>query len=111
MREGVDGEWVWFQQVLIDCDIMLQKQKEKFRNTMIPEFTKKLKAVLDEFNNAGQTHSIFHTLIYIIHLIWARWCSSLRFVLFFSHYSSVEGLFKTDNQVSVNNPGSMIRSK
>nr|XP_040043942.1 dynein heavy chain 2, axonemal isoform X1 [Gasterosteus aculeatus aculeatus] len=61
MREGVDGEWVWFQQVLIDCDIMLQKQKEKFRNTMIPEFTKKLKAVLDEFNNAGPFDSKLST--------------------------------------------------
>lgn len=37
MREVLVGEWVRLQQVVIDCDIMLQKQKEQFRNSMIPE--------------------------------------------------------------------------
>uniref|UniRef100_A0A8C2ZK56 Dynein axonemal heavy chain 2 n=1 Tax=Cyclopterus lumpus TaxID=8103 RepID=A0A8C2ZK56_CYCLU len=53
MREVLNGEWVWFQQVVINCDIMLQKTKEKFRDSMIPEVIKKIKTMLEEFNITG----------------------------------------------------------
>ncbi|XP_054461370.1 dynein axonemal heavy chain 2-like [Anoplopoma fimbria] len=61
MREVLNGEWVWFQQVLIDSDIMLQKQKEKFRNSIIPEFMKKIETILQEFNSRGPFDSALST--------------------------------------------------
>ncbi|KAK9521280.1 hypothetical protein VZT92_021099 [Zoarces viviparus] len=53
MREVLDGDWVWFQQVLIDSEIMLQKEKESFTNSIIPEFLKKIKTIVQEFNSTG----------------------------------------------------------
>lgn len=56
MREMLNGEWVWFQQVLIDSDIMLQKHKEKFKNSLIlssEELKKKIQTTLQEFNSTG----------------------------------------------------------
>ncbi|KAM6908086.1 dynein axonemal heavy chain 2-like [Lycodopsis pacificus] len=61
MREVLKGEWVWFQQVLIDSDIMLQKQKENFRNSIIPEFLKKIKTIVQEFNSTGPFDSALST--------------------------------------------------
>ncbi|KAF3697610.1 Dynein heavy chain 2, axonemal Axonemal beta dynein heavy chain 2 Ciliary dynein heavy chain 2 [Channa argus] len=61
MREMLNGEWVWFQQVLIDSEIMLQKHKEKFKNSFIlssEEFKKKIQATLQEFNSTGETQSL-----------------------------------------------------
>lgn len=69
MREVLNGKWVWYQQVLIDSDIMLQKHKEKFKNGLVvssEEFKKKIQTTLEEFNSAGHTFTLFHTLIYII---------------------------------------------
>jgi len=60
MREVLVGEWVRLQQVVIDCDIMLQKQKEQFRNSMIPEIIKKIKTMLEEFNSTGHTLAFSH---------------------------------------------------
>ncbi|XP_075968107.1 dynein axonemal heavy chain 2 [Anarhichas minor] len=61
MREVLNGEWVWFQQVLIDSGIMLQKQKENFRNSIIPEFLKKIKTIVQEFNSTGPFDSALST--------------------------------------------------
>lgn len=58
LREVLNEEWVWFQQVLIDSDIMLQKHKEKFKNSLIlssEEFKKKIQTIVQEFNSTGHT--------------------------------------------------------
>ncbi|XP_035806180.2 dynein axonemal heavy chain 2 [Amphiprion ocellaris] len=60
MRDALNEEWVWFQQMLIDSDIMLQKQKEKFRNNLISsseELKKKIDAAVQAFNNKGPLKS------------------------------------------------------
>uniref|UniRef100_A0A3Q3RVK4 Dynein axonemal heavy chain 2 n=1 Tax=Mastacembelus armatus TaxID=205130 RepID=A0A3Q3RVK4_9TELE len=64
MREMLNGEWVWFQQVLIDSDIMMQKHKEKFKNSFIlssEEFKKKIQTTLQEFSNTGPFDSTLST--------------------------------------------------
>ncbi|XP_028992315.1 dynein axonemal heavy chain 2 isoform X2 [Betta splendens] len=64
MREVLNDEWVWFQQVLIDSDIMLQKHKEKFKNSFIlsfEEFKKKIQDTLQEFNSTGPFDSALST--------------------------------------------------
>ncbi|KAI3375810.1 hypothetical protein L3Q82_004092 [Scortum barcoo] len=64
MREVLNGDWVWFQQVLIDSDIMLQKHKEKFKNGLIisaEEFKKKIQATLQEFSSTGPFDSALTT--------------------------------------------------
>uniref|UniRef100_A0A4W6ECP9 Dynein axonemal heavy chain 2 n=1 Tax=Lates calcarifer TaxID=8187 RepID=A0A4W6ECP9_LATCA len=64
MREMLNGEWVWFQQVLIDSDIMLQKHKEKFKNSLIlssEELKKKIQTTLQEFNSTGPFDSALST--------------------------------------------------
>lgn len=71
MREVLNEEWVWFQQVLIDSNIMLQKHKEKFKSSLIlssEEFKKKIQTALQEFNNTGLTLSLLlcHSLMCII---------------------------------------------
>ncbi|XP_041842513.1 dynein heavy chain 2, axonemal [Melanotaenia boesemani] len=56
MREGLNEEWVMFQQMLIDSDIMLQKNKEKFKNNLIlssEEFKTKIENTVEEFNKKG----------------------------------------------------------
>ncbi|XP_070785989.1 dynein axonemal heavy chain 2 [Enoplosus armatus] len=60
----LNGEWVWFQQVLIDSDVMLQKHKEKFKNSLIlssEEFKKKIQTTLLEFNSTGPFDSVLST--------------------------------------------------
>ncbi|XP_039997326.1 dynein heavy chain 2, axonemal [Xiphias gladius] len=64
MREVLNGEWVWFQQVLIDSDIMLQKHQEKFKNSIIlssEEFKKKIQTTLQECNSTGPFDSALST--------------------------------------------------
>ncbi|XP_068440309.1 dynein axonemal heavy chain 2 [Clinocottus analis] len=61
MREMLNGQWVWFQQMVIDSDVMLQKQKDKFRNSMVPEVIKKIKTMVQEFNNTGPFNSTVST--------------------------------------------------
>ncbi|KAF1380471.1 hypothetical protein PFLUV_G00164080 [Perca fluviatilis] len=63
-REMLNGEWVWFQQVLIDSDIMLQKHKEKFKNNLIlssEDFKKKIQTTLQEFKSIGPFDSALTT--------------------------------------------------
>ncbi|KAM9335593.1 LOW QUALITY PROTEIN: dynein axonemal heavy chain 2 [Symphorus nematophorus] len=64
MREVLNDEWVWFQQVLIDSNIMLQKHKEKFKNGLIlssEELKKKIQTTLQEFNSTGPFDSALST--------------------------------------------------
>ncbi|XP_040887758.1 dynein heavy chain 2, axonemal [Toxotes jaculatrix] len=64
MLEALNGEWVWFQQVLIDSDIMLQKHKEKFKNSLIQsseEFKNKIQIVVQEFSSTGPFSSALST--------------------------------------------------
>ncbi|XP_042256267.1 dynein axonemal heavy chain 2 [Thunnus maccoyii] len=64
LREVLNEEWVWFQQVLIDSDIMLQKHKEKFKNSLIlssEEFKKKIQTTVQEFNSTGPFDSALST--------------------------------------------------
>ncbi|KAM6908918.1 dynein axonemal heavy chain 2 [Xenentodon cancila] len=64
MREGLNEKWMWFQQVLIDRDIMLKKNKEKFSNNLIlssAEFKKKIEIAAQEFNTTGPFHSALST--------------------------------------------------
>ncbi|XP_042367999.1 dynein axonemal heavy chain 2 [Plectropomus leopardus] len=64
LREVLNGEWVWFQQVLIDSDIMLQRHKEKFKNSLVlssEEFKKKIQTTLQEFNSTGPFNSALST--------------------------------------------------
>ncbi|XP_030578556.1 dynein heavy chain 2, axonemal [Archocentrus centrarchus] len=64
LRDVLNEEWVWFQQVLIDSDIMLQKHKEKFKNGLIlssEEFKKKVEGTVQEFNAKGPFYSALST--------------------------------------------------
>ncbi|KAM6949562.1 LOW QUALITY PROTEIN: dynein axonemal heavy chain 2 [Aplochiton taeniatus] len=56
MLEALNGEWLWFQHVVIDSDIMLKKHKDKFKTGLIfsaEEFKKKMQTTLNDFNNTG----------------------------------------------------------
>ncbi|KAI4898373.1 hypothetical protein NFI96_012388, partial [Prochilodus magdalenae] len=56
MLEALNGEWLWFQQVVIDSDIMLKKHKDKFKSSLIfsaEEFKKKMQTTMQDFNSTG----------------------------------------------------------
>ena len=56
MLDQLNGEWVSFQQCLIDSDAMLKKSKEKFKTGLIhssEEFKKTVTTLFDEFQNKG----------------------------------------------------------
>ncbi|XP_063042411.1 dynein axonemal heavy chain 2 [Engraulis encrasicolus] len=56
LLEALNGEWVWFQEVVIDSDIMLKKHKDKFKSSLIfsaEEFKKKMQTTVQDFNNTG----------------------------------------------------------
>lgn len=60
MLDQLSGEWVAFQQCLIDGDAVLKKSKEKFKTELIhssDEFKKTVTALLDEFHNRGSFSS------------------------------------------------------
>lgn len=62
MRDVLNEEWVWFQQVLIDSDIMLQKQKEKFKSSLLlsyEELKKTVEATVEEFSAKGHSPSLY----------------------------------------------------
>ncbi|KAK2860339.1 hypothetical protein Q7C36_004505 [Tachysurus vachellii] len=61
MLEALNGKWVWFQQVLIDSNATLNKNKEKFKSGLLfsaEEFNKKTQSVILEFTNTGPFSSI-----------------------------------------------------
>ncbi|XP_051578639.1 dynein axonemal heavy chain 2 [Myxocyprinus asiaticus] len=56
LLEALNGEWVWFQQVVIDSDIMLKKHKDTMKSSLIlssEEFKKKTQSALQSYNNTG----------------------------------------------------------
>ncbi|XP_036403568.1 dynein heavy chain 2, axonemal [Megalops cyprinoides] len=56
MLEALNGEWLVFQQVLIDSEVMLKKNKEKFRSGLIvsaEDFKRKTHATVEEFHATG----------------------------------------------------------
>lgn len=58
MREVLNGEWVSFQQVLIDSDIMIKKHKEKFKSSSIlssEQLKRRTEDAVQEFNSTGHT--------------------------------------------------------
>ncbi|KAM9407837.1 LOW QUALITY PROTEIN: dynein axonemal heavy chain 2 [Salvelinus alpinus] len=61
MLEALNGEWVWFQQVVIDSDIMLKKNKDKFKSSLIfsaEEFKKKMQTTVQTFSSSGPFGSV-----------------------------------------------------
>ncbi|MCI4377271.1 hypothetical protein PGIGA_G00201730 [Pangasianodon gigas] len=56
MLEALNGEWVWFQQVLIDSNVTLKKHKERFKSGLVfsaDEFKKKTQSIIQDFNITG----------------------------------------------------------
>ncbi|KAK1153304.1 dynein heavy chain 2, axonemal [Acipenser oxyrinchus oxyrinchus] len=56
MLEDLNGEWLSFQQCIIDSDAMLKKHKEKFKTSLIhsaEEFKKKVHSISEEFTASG----------------------------------------------------------
>uniref|UniRef100_H3A7W8 Dynein axonemal heavy chain 2 n=1 Tax=Latimeria chalumnae TaxID=7897 RepID=H3A7W8_LATCH len=56
MLESLNGEWMSYQQCLIDSDTMLKKHKEKFKTGLIhsaDEFKKKVRSLVDDFISKG----------------------------------------------------------
>ena len=56
MLDQLSGEWVSFQQCLIDSDAMLKKSKEKFKTGLIhssEDFKKTVSTLFDDFQNKG----------------------------------------------------------
>lgn len=56
MLDQLSGEWVDFQQCLIDSDVMLKKSKEKFKTGLIhssEEFKKTVGGLFEDFQTKG----------------------------------------------------------
>ncbi|TRY86536.1 hypothetical protein DNTS_031646 [Danionella cerebrum] len=56
LLEALNAEWVWFQQVVIDSEIMLKKHKDMMKSGLIlssEEFKKKTQTFLQGFNSNG----------------------------------------------------------
>ncbi|XP_053425879.1 dynein axonemal heavy chain 2 isoform X5 [Nycticebus coucang] len=56
MLDSLNGEWVVFQQVLLDSEQMLKKHKEKFKTGLIhsaDDFKKKAHTLLEDFEGKG----------------------------------------------------------
>uniref|UniRef100_A0A8C4S375 Dynein axonemal heavy chain 2 n=1 Tax=Erpetoichthys calabaricus TaxID=27687 RepID=A0A8C4S375_ERPCA len=56
MLEALNSEWVSFQQCIIDSEVMLNRDKERFKAELIgsaEEFKKKVYALVDEFGHTG----------------------------------------------------------
>ncbi|KAG9346625.1 hypothetical protein JZ751_006936 [Albula glossodonta] len=66
MLENLNGEWMKFQQVLLDSAVMLRKNKEKFRSSLIvsaEEFKRKMHATVDEFHESGPFSSAMTSVV------------------------------------------------
>ncbi|XP_034502705.1 dynein heavy chain 2, axonemal isoform X3 [Ailuropoda melanoleuca] len=56
MLDSLNGEWVTFQQILLDSEQMLKKHKEKFKTGLIhsaDDFKKKAHNLLEDFESKG----------------------------------------------------------
>lgn len=62
MLDSLGGEWVAFQQTLLDSEQMLKKHKEKFKTGLIhsaDDFKKKAHNLLEEFEGKGTLLATF----------------------------------------------------
>lgn len=60
MLESLNGEWLTFQQILLDSEQMLKKHKEKFKTGLIhaaDDFKKKAHNLLEDFEFKGFSYS------------------------------------------------------
>lgn len=60
MLESLNGEWLTFQQILLDSEQMLKKHKEKFKTGLIhaaDDFKKKAHNLLEDFELKGFPYS------------------------------------------------------
>lgn len=60
MLDSLNGEWVTFQQILLDSEQMLKKHKEKFKTGLIhsaDDFKKKAHNLLEDFESKGASFS------------------------------------------------------
>lgn len=60
MLDSLNGEWVMFQQTLLDSEQMLKKHKEKFKTGLIhsaDDFKKKAHNLFEEFEAKGTLFS------------------------------------------------------
>lgn len=60
MLESLNGEWLTFQQILLDSEQMLKKHKEKFKTGLIhaaDDFKKKAHNLLEDFELKGLPYS------------------------------------------------------
>lgn len=60
MLESLNGEWLTFQQILLDSEQMLKKHKEKFKTGLIhaaDDFKKKAHNLLEDFEFKGLPYS------------------------------------------------------
>lgn len=60
MLDSLNGEWVTFQQILLDSEQMLKKHKEKFKTGLIhsaDDFKKKAHNLLEDFESRGASFS------------------------------------------------------
>ncbi|KAM3621055.1 uncharacterized protein V6R79_005381 [Siganus canaliculatus] len=79
LHKTLDGEWLSFQQVMIDSELVLQKLKEKFKNSFMlsyEEFQRKSQAILQDFNKTGPFDSALKTTIALEQV--AKYCSELE---------------------------------
>lgn len=56
MLDSLNGEWITFQQILLDSEQMLKKHKEKFKTGLIhaaDDFKKKAHNLLEDFEAKG----------------------------------------------------------
>ncbi|XP_064639639.1 dynein axonemal heavy chain 2-like isoform X2 [Lineus longissimus] len=61
---SLSGEWVSFQQTLIDADVMLKKHKEKFKTSLLAqsdEFKKQVANLVHDFHSKGPFTSAIPT--------------------------------------------------
>ncbi|GCB75014.1 hypothetical protein scyTo_0020306, partial [Scyliorhinus torazame] len=62
--ESMNGEWINFQQAIVESEVMLKKQKEKFRSGLIhsaEELKKKTHSCIEDFNSRGPFSSSVNT--------------------------------------------------
>ncbi|XP_057714813.1 dynein axonemal heavy chain 2 isoform X3 [Corythoichthys intestinalis] len=88
LRGTLNSKWEWFQQVLIDSDVMLQGQKQNFKSDLLnssEELTEKIHAAVQEFNTTGPFESTFSTT------------EALKMTA--EHYKNLEALKDEDNLI------------
>ncbi|XP_054656624.1 dynein axonemal heavy chain 2 [Dunckerocampus dactyliophorus] len=88
LRGTLNTKWEWFQQVLIDSDVMLQGQKQNFKSSYIAsseELTEKIQTTMQEFTTSGPFDPAINTKL------------ALR--LTSEHHSHLEALKEEENSI------------